>query len=684
MNSSSESPRTSGVSTAATSSDAISQRVAQIAAASKDRSDFLRHLASELLAQFQSGLVAIDTSHWTNPMMLVADDDLSQQIERSAITELLASATSSAIACNINSTDDDVDRRGLRIELTHAPHRAALLMIYPAEQAPTPMEQVTDLQTLSRYAESTRSVVETLPVPETELRRQSPTDLTTATHSVQDTRSLASFHRDLDVTGTSYRIANETRRMLDCDRVTVLVPHARQFRVTAVSGVSVVDRRSNAVKSIERLTQSAVIMARPMVLPSEDPLPPQIQEPLDYYLDESGVAKAIILPLHQSSSDEVDEDVVSADPFDQHGELVGVIVLEYFTSVAPPGVRPPMSIIATEAMLALTNSIEHRKVFGLPIWKAIGSLTSRSRFPITSAVAVALVGLLTASILIPVEHHVVTTGKLEPAMRREVFAPLDGVVKTLLVTDGQVVKAGDPILELENADLESQSESLAGDIQTKTGRLGALASMRLTETSDVSASSRLAMEQRQLESELANLKTQQAILEQQQSQLIVTAPIDGTIVAWQLQRRLSDRPVSRGNLLVSVVSTAGPWTLDLNLPDRDAGPVLEAAKDNPNLPIEFAVATLPEQSFRANLQTIATAARLDTTGNRIIDAEAVVHFDDLTNPTSDASSGAPFDATMMRAGADVTAKIACGERSLLRSWFSDVFDFVHRNILFHF
>ena len=34
-----------------------------------------------------------------------------------------------------------------------------------------------------------------------------------------------------------------------------------------------------------------MVMSRPLVLPGEEPLPPQIQEPLDQYLDESGVKK---------------------------------------------------------------------------------------------------------------------------------------------------------------------------------------------------------------------------------------------------------------------------------------------------------------------------------------------------------------------------------------------------------
>ena len=192
------------------------------------------------------------------------------------------------------------------------------------------------------------------------------------------------------------------------------------------------------------------------------------------------------------------------------------------------------------------------------------------------------------------------------------------------------------------------------------------------------------MEERQLLSELANLRAQQKIIHVQQAELTITSPIDGTVVGWQLQRRLTDRPVSRGNLLVSVVDHAGPWSLRLRVPDRDVGPVLEAAKENPELPIRFAVATEPESSFAATLQTIARSSRLGEAGEHIIDATAVVTLASDEAPQPDALRLDRFRGEQVRVGADVTAKIACGQRSAVRSWFSDVFDFAHRNILFYF
>ena len=126
--------------------------------------------------------------------------------------------------------------------------------------------------------------------------------------------------------------------------------------------------------------------------------------------------------------------------------------------------------------------------------------------------------------------------------------------------------------------MESRAEALAGEIQTTSRRLASLKSVRLTGDNGAGQSSRMVLEERQLESELANLRSQQEVLRHQQAALTITSPIAGTIVGWQLQRRLADRPVSRGNLLVSVVDHSGPWALQLDLPDQDAGPVLESIR----------------------------------------------------------------------------------------------------------
>jgi hypothetical protein len=119
----------------------------------------------------------------------------------------------------------------------------------------------------------------------------------------------------------------------------------------------------------------------------------------------------------------------------------------------------------------------------------------------------------------------------------------------------------------------------------------------------------------------------------------------------------------------------------LQVPDRDAGPILTFAQGNQQLPVCFAVATQPEASFAATLHGVSTAARMDQWGEHVIDATASVTVEAAESMSQNMDT---FRSGEMRIGADVTAKIACGKRTILRSWFGDVFDFVHRNILFYF
>lgn len=700
------------------SQSSVAGRVDALARQSAHRTEFLRRLAGDLHQAFRADWVAIESSQWSEPMIRAGDEpsrdqpprdaSLCPDVDRSAVRALLETAAAMPIACDVpvayeahdgvTAPTEDRFRRGLRIELTAAPDRSAILVLYPGLDHPSATDQVRDLNLLSQYARSTRQAIQGLridresplgdidPIREDDSISDRDGVLTTLPSGPRSTLRL--FHRDLNLANTAYRIANESRPMLGCDRVTVLIRRHRRLRVSAISGVAVVDSRSNSVRAVQSLTRAAVVMARPLVLPGQQPLPPQIQEPLDRYLDETGVTSAVLLPLHSPDRDQTREGIEGSDidPFHGDGDVLGVLVLEYFSDRAPPSIGPAITTVATEATLAVRNSLEHTQVLGLPMWRAAGKIWDSGRAAMLAAAAVMGLVLLVAAAGVPVRHYVIATGTAEPASRRQVFATVDGIVKTIHVVDGESVRAGQPLFQIESAELESQAEALVGQIQTASQRLASVRALRLSSTSDPAQSSRLALEERQLESDLANHAAQLEIVRAQQAELTVTSPIDGKVVGWQLTRRLANRPVSRGNLLVSIVNYSGPWSLRLSIPDRDSGPVLEAAQGDPKLPVRFAVATEPEASYQATLESIATAARLNESGQHVIDATAIVaDASPISSREEDfASDVDPFHGDDARVGADVTAKIACGERSLLRSWFSDVFDFMHRNVLFYF
>lgn len=637
--------------------------IAAIADRCDTEAEFVIELAEHFQKEFHVGLVAVDMSDLNQPRIWIADEALAQTIDRTSLKECLTSASANASATDVRLQPQSSDgtnlastARGYRIEFSASPNRIAVLLVDRPYESAAPNEQITKLRQLSQYAPIVRDVL-------SRYCNRSANHLERA--------ALLQFHRSLDVGKTAYRITNETRRMIGCDRVMVLTPNGKKLRVRAVSGVAVVDRRSNVIRSSERLVNRAIVMSRPLIVPNESMLPPQIQESLDEYMDETGVTTSVILPIVQEkpNSSDMDSDSLANDPLTRDGKLVGVILLEYFSGQTPDQPTAAMAEIVAESSMALGNAMQYESIFGVSLWRWLGHIKHSNQSVWCLLGAIVVTAAIVASLLIQVDHFVIATGTAKPAIERHVFAIVDGTVKDLKVKDGDKVASGDVLMRLENAELEGRAATLAAQIQTTLERLSSIKAVRLSDGKQESESSRMAVDQQQYESELENLLSQQKVLRAEQDELVVESPIDGTILGWQLQERLTLRPVARGNRLLSVVDDHGPWKLDLQVPGRNAGAVIDSFAERGELRIVFAVATQPQRSYAATLQQIATSVRMNDHEQSIIDAFADVD---------------PFDSMDVRIGADVTAKIYCGRRSLLESWFSDIIDFFYRKVLFPF
>ncbi|MCA9140970.1 MAG: biotin/lipoyl-binding protein [Planctomycetales bacterium] len=696
-----------------------SAAITKLADQSSCQTDFLRHIADDLTFQFPIDVVVISHPTWDSPMMSISESapnasTLARRLDAEFVDDLLSNSTSAATACDLpllarpNALDDhtasgpdDNRTRGLHIQLIDGENTSAVLLVYNPHATPDTVSQIRDLKRLADYARQCRSVVNGLAVhaaphaPAKPLSGHSttiPAKRPIADQPNRDqSRVLRHFHNDLDLAGTAYRIANESRRILGIDRVSVLIARRSQFRIESVSGVAVVDRRSNSVTAAEQFSRRVVVLGRPITLPSAEPLPPQIAEPFDHYLDQTDINSVTVIPLYQSQQDDrrrsdsndirpldstiyTDAPASGADPF-------AILLLESFADELPTNLTPPMQEVAAEAAIALSNSLEHRRIFGLRFLKTLGDWFGGKRLPYTVISGLAAIGLLAASLIIQVDHQVVATGFAEPAIQQNVFARTDGIVKKIFVHDGQRVTTGDVLMRLENADLETSAESLSGEIMTTSRRLASISSMLLDPATDAKQAARLAIEERQLQSELISRQNQLGLVQRQLSELEIKAPIDGTVAGWQIERKLSDRPVGRGNHLLTIVREDGPWQLRLSIPDKDAAEVIREHSLGGVVKVEFAAASHPESTFAAELDKIATSARRNQDGVNVVDAEAVIVPD---SHQSDRHGIMDFVFTDARSGVETTAKITCGRRSVLASWFGDVRDFFNRNVMFYF
>lgn len=106
------------------------------------------------------------------------------------------------------------------------------------------------------------------------------------------------IHVSLNPRETAYAIANEGRRLIECDRVSVAIRKGERCTIEAVSGQDLVDKRSNTVRLLGRLSTVVVASEEPMWYTGDTrDMAPQIEDAVQEYVDESHTKMIAVLPL---------------------------------------------------------------------------------------------------------------------------------------------------------------------------------------------------------------------------------------------------------------------------------------------------------------------------------------------------------------------------------------------------
>ncbi|MBI2480207.1 MAG: biotin/lipoyl-binding protein, partial [Planctomycetia bacterium] len=284
---------------------------------------------------------------------------------------------------------------------------------------------------------------------------------------------IRAVHHGLDSKATAYTIVNESRRLIQCDRVSIAIRKGKNVVVEAVSGLDTIDRRAAEVQQLGRLATVVAAAKRPLWYTGTNrDLPPQIDEPLHAYVDQAHAKMLAVIPLYPPTLDEESEK--SNHPQEAIGAL---IVEELASSRIDTGMSERVEIVATHAASALANAIEHESLFLMPVWRAIGKarwIVQARTLPKTIAIATAIIAVVLSLVLIPKDFDLAAKGKLQPAVRREIFAPLDGVVIDVPVEHEQAVRTGDVLARMSNNKLEVEIANLIGKKRTTLERIRSL------------------------------------------------------------------------------------------------------------------------------------------------------------------------------------------------------------------
>ena len=490
-------------------------------------------------------------------------------------------------------------------------------------------------------------------------------------------------HESLDLKETAYIVANEGRRLIGCDRVSVAIKKGRKCKVQAISGQDTIENRSNIVTALNNLSTRVVAAGEPLWHDgATEDLPPQIEEALEDYVDESYGRNIAVLPLREPERRlGLDNESGAAGEIDRdnahRGEVIGALIVEQIESDIPEDVfRARCDLVYEHGTRAIANSRAHSNLFLMPLWRALGraSWVLRAR---TLPKTIGVVGLLLAVVLgltfIKKDFNLEAEGTLVPQEKREIFAPMDGEVIAVNFDHDDPVQQNDVLIELRNRDIEIQIADIEGQIQTNLAEQakvqGQLSRRQLLKPSELRS---LQAEKNELQTKDSVLQRKLKLQQDRKAELQIRSPIKGTVVSWDVEKNLRQRPIMTGQVLMEVADLEQNLVLEVELPEKREGHLDEYISqqrltDRDQLSVTYILATDPDEPMDAKLLIDSISKRADANEEH----GAVIRM-----------RADPDQATLRnlqpRPGAKVIAKIYCGRRSSGFVFFHEIYEWCHK------
>jgi hypothetical protein len=514
------------------------------------------------------------------------------------------------------------------------------------------------------------------------------------------------IHKSLNPVETAYVIANEGRRIIDCDRLSVAVRYARRCTVEAVSGADVVEKRSNLVQLMRTLFDKVLAWGEKLVYTGtkDEGLPPQVHQALDAYLAESNSKLLVVMPLVEESEKESKKTPRSA------------LLMECFEpAVSPEQLIARLDMIGKHAVSSLYNGVQYRRIpfrfLWLPLAKVQEGLGGKAR-AIALLVAVGLLALIGVLCLVPYPLKVESRGSLLPEERTLIFSPGKGYVEALPIKPGDEIKPGQDLVMIYDQDLREKIIQLQAEIRAADLQVRALAGQR-------SERSMTPQEQNDLDLQkitpevtlqfkkglLDNLLERFNAVKDRPGFLWVKAPKfadvrsvrggDGetpadhdpvwTILTPDFLETLPRRPVEPKDPLLRLGNNNGRWEVEMKIPQKHIGQVLQAYQylNTDTLDVDLIVKSESTGTYKGKLERSKIAGEATPHRDETEEAEPVV-MAWVRIEGNDIPEGKRVPRELMLTGVEVHAKVRCGNHAMGYSLFYGVWEFFYEKVVFFF
>lgn len=460
-------------------------------------------------------------------------------------------------------------------------------------------------------------------------------------------RLLSQLGKAESIDESAVLVVNSLSAVLGAQRVSLAVRRGlKSSKVLSVSGVSGEIKNTDSLKELCDLCQKAFDRNQPVVVQPGS----VAAQPSDPTVGTAGPLKSIAeysvtIPICDFSAVSSQQRIANES---LSGSSIGdtAICFEW---------KDYEDFLQGTQRLALTMPVvtsmwyAQRRWLGLPAWvRGLGKYRQSkiSNWHRTRLwrwlIVIGLVGLIGWLLVRPTDMRIEMQGVLQPVYQRTVFAGLDGVVEQLLIKDNALVTQGQALLTMKSSSLEIASQETIGEIQANQEKLDALAvsvnQLNRDNADQAATINRVAAEIGQLETQRKTLQKKLEAYQSENLRLSLSAPIDGLVIASDLEALLDSRPVRRGDALLRIVQTSGPWHLVLSIADRDIGYVRSAQaiddrysgqgqlpeQRQRDLELEFVFSSSPDRQHRAKLVWLSPAARNPRGDGVFVDAHASV------------------------------------------------------------
>lgn len=513
-------------------------------------------------------------------------------------------------------------------------------------------------------------------------------------------------HASLNPIEVAYRVANDGRRLIDCDRVSVGIRYGRKVTVEAISGADVVERRSNLVVLMRKLFDAVIKWGEKLtyVGKKDDSLPPTVEKALDAYLAESNSKLLVVLPLRDEREGTDNKKVVRS-----------ALIMECFEPAAQPEqLFARLEVIGRHASTALYNAVEHRRIPMRFVWmplaavqEGLGGKTQAIIYAITAGVV-----LLTLTLIfVPYPLKMDATGQLLPEVRRWVYAPTKGKVMAISVEPNEVVGPEQPLLMMHDVELEKQVLELEKTIDGAQGQVIALTNQ--LRGAPVAEKGRIEGERVQAMATLHATREQRAALMKRVNgdenrkgffwlkspefpRGLVTLPANPhwTVLNADFREVLLDKEVKPDMPLLRLGEKEGPWEVELKIPQKHIGQVLAAFEYTKNketgeykdLEVDLLARSEPTRIYKGLLAFNKVSSEATPNRDDNNESEPVVYAyvrleDDRIPAGYRLREETP---RLLVSGSEMRAKIRCGNYPSGYSLFYGVWEFVYEKVIFFF